>query len=1187
MEKIREWDIYEAAILLEAYLKVRDGILSRQEAIKDVSRALRIIAINQGAIIDEVYRDENGISYQFQRMDSAFSRKEVILPSTKLFDEIVELYTNKRNKYDAILSEAHDLIESQKTVAELFKDWLSCNYPKLKWDAVTRDLQTAEEFCTKKLLLKAPLLETTDTASVKRVFTAVESDKLFRFTYKSRKNDIHKAVSLYYKFVKSLAVNAQISTLGRPTEETDPTISSEKSSTESIGTVLGKEAVSASIEQVGEETARDSVLEYLKSNNVEYLDLRAKQGCLWIIGGMSIDRILNPLRAAGMVFVYQREGGTATGGREAYWTKDSSAGFSFERAESPRTSIELPKQSTATDQNLQRKYPNEYELIRKSLYELTREKNNGITLFDFQDALKYKVSYLVSNDILTNAPWSEKCGTNHYGMPIFKYIGEQPDDYEDIETPAELPDYIKESFNQTVEYLKTRYKVRLAYDHIENPAKRSYEMLYMARNDYEDVMWIYYIYTKTSHYVSVETEPEYLESIEHGLSGFTSIIDGRSHPCRKLIFEDYTAIKDSLVEICDSIDCFFSDRQQHFSNPYRDSQRRLDVGTKALDWSNPSRLEYTKPVAFEYFGESTSVNSWVELFVGLLDKLRLDYPNVIKPNMCLAEKDNCHIELGDLQSSLTMRKARALSDSGLFVEVNFSAKDIVNRIRHLLDLCLIDYANVEIHYAEGKNKIEEQETQIKPFEKVGNSEDQRLSSQYPEYIEAVESQLYELTSNGKKGVTASYMQKAFKGVIPYSAVDDILSHASWSVIAGSMAYGVKVYKHSESTEKTVTGPASLPHLIIPKPSTAKDMALSGKVESAVMTADLDGITVEDLAVKMEMPVSTAKKCAQESMNIVSVCDRLIHKEAFMDWDDGADKLEAVLDKLMARNNGYVSDSQLYDFARIEMQMFLNDNDMDDKRKVFDLAEHLFSKEGYHGKHYTFWMKTHISPVQDTITSKLDVMRKYARDEGGFFREYDLENYLNSLGIKTSNLRQQMKVNDEPIFLFYESGVFITAESMGINDAWLDRTAQAFAKLFADVGDHIVLRDIQPWWYNLLIDLPGNRPWTPLLLQSVLMHYGNRVGARTISALAGQHCDTLNSMLVSLQSEIQTFADAVIAILIEEHIEQRQFEAEELRHLLVSHGLIAGNELIWNMPKALPNDGRYAWDAEGQNVTINI
>lgn len=975
MARMREWDIYEAAVLLDAYLKVRSGGLTKQKAIEQVSCALMKMATNNGSVIDDVYRNENGISFQFQRMDSAFSGKTIILPSTKLFNEVVNLYTNSRERFDAILSDAFIMINPKKTNTDAFKEWLSKNYPKQSWESIVKDLQTAEEYCRKKLILKAALLETTDPIIVKRVFTAVESDKIFRFTYKNRRNDIHKAVSLYYRFVKGIAASTQSDTTAKPTRGTVPEVVSGEVFTEPVDTAPDIDTAVPSTDSDSHNASDDPVLQYLEANNIEYVDLRAKQGCLWIIGGMKIDHILNPLRIAGMVLVYKREGGTATGGREAFWTKDSSEKFSTKGQAAPSSAIreqqtahpavEPSAKSSKTDERLRRKYPDEYKLIRKTLYELTHESDKGITLNEFQDALKLAVSYFVSHDILSNAPWSEKSGTSLYGMPMFRYIGEYSEESDDSKAASEQQDYIKESLCQTIEYLKTRYSVRLSYDHFENPTTRSNDMLYKAKNDRKDIMWIYYIHTRASHYVSVETEPEYLESIGHELYGFTNIIDRYSHPCKKMIFDDYEAIRDSLVEICDAIDAYFAGEKPQ---PKEDEEQE----------------------------------------------------NVTGPNPPVIVLDP------------------------------------------------------------------------KP-----------------------------------------------------------------------------------------------PVVVNPKPPISTVNHYAKKAESIVLEADLDGITVEALAVKMGIPVSTAKKVVLESMNIVSICDKLIHKDAFMDWDEGADKLEAVLDKLMSRNNGYVSDSQLYDFARIEMQMFLNDNDMDDKRKVFDLAEHLFSKECHHGKRYTFWMKTHISPVQDTITSKLDVMRKYARDEGGFFREYDLENYLKSLGIKTANLRQQMRVYDEPIFLFYEPGVFITTESMGVDEAWLNRTAQALSKLFADVGDHIVLRDIQPWWYNLLSELPGNRPWTPLLLQSVLMHYGKKVGARTIIALAGQNCDTLNAMLVSLNSEIQTFADAVIALLIEEHIEQRRFEAEELRHLLARRGMISGNELIWNMPKALPNDGRFAWDADGQNVTINI
>ena len=82
-------------------------------------------------------------------------------------------------------------------------------------------------------------------------------------------------------------------------------------------------------------------------------------------------------------------------------------------------------------------------------------------------------------------------------------------------------------------------------------------------------------------------------------------------------------------------------------------------------------------------------------------------------------------------------------------------------------------------------------------------------------------------------------------------------------------------------------------------------------------------------------------------------------------------------------------------------------------------------------------------------------------------------------------------------------------------------------------------------------------------------------------------DTLHAMLVKADSQIQNFGDAVIAYLVESETDQRSFAAEELRQLLVKSGMIQGNELIWNMPKALEKDERFAWDAKGENVTVRV
>jgi len=367
----------------------------------------------------------------------------------------------------------------------------------------------------------------------------------------------------------------------------------------------------------------------------------------------------------------------------------------------------------------------------------------------------------------------------------------------------------------------------------------------------------------------------------------------------------------------------------------------------------------------------------------------------------------------------------------------------------------------------------------------------------------------------------------------------------------------------------------------------QDLATIKKAETMVMNAGIDGITFDELAANMEMSVSGVKKVVQKSLNIVNICGRQLHKESFINWDDIAEKMDDILEKLMLRNNGYVSDVQLYEYAHLEMRMFLNDNDLDDQRKVYDLAEHLFSKENWNGQQYIFSSKTHISRKDESLSSKRTIIQKFARDQGGFFRKVDLETYLQSLGIKTSSMWQQMKAYDKPIFLFYEHDTYISTESIGIDDTWLRQVRIAVDNLFADVGDHIVLRDIQPWWFAMLPKLPGERPWTPLLLQCIATHYEKEIGARAISGLTTQTRDTLSAMLVSVDSEIQTFGDAVLAVLIEEGIDQRKFEAEELRQFLVRRGLISGNELFRSMPKALPRDDVFIWDAAEEHVTINF
>jgi len=375
--------------------------------------------------------------------------------------------------------------------------------------------------------------------------------------------------------------------------------------------------------------------------------------------------------------------------------------------------------------------------------------------------------------------------------------------------------------------------------------------------------------------------------------------------------------------------------------------------------------------------------------------------------------------------------------------------------------------------------------------------------------------------------------------------------------------------------------------VAPQRPKKKDNPLVGKMEQIVLRADMDGMSYDDLKDTMQITMVLTKQLVAQSAKIVDIKGVLIHEEAFIDWEDGADALEDIIDKLMQKNNGYISSTQLFEYARIEMNMFLNDNDMREERAVYDMAQHLFEKVHYHEKVFAFRGKMHISRADAGISSNLDVYKKYAADQGGVFSFNGLVEYLEGIGVSIGNLRNQMRMWTDPIFFFYDDDEIATAEALHIDADWKKSIKKALDALFDDAGDHMILRNIPSIWYDRLPAISGNRPWTPLLLQSVLRFYSKDFGARTIQALDGQSLETLHTMLVANDSIIQNFGDVVICYLLEQNIERRKFEAEELRLLLVDGGVLHGNELIWNMPKALKQDGRFAWDASGNKVTVKV
>ena len=197
------WDVEEAVLMLDVLLKSLDGKLARKEAIHQVSEKLRRRAVNRGITIDDIFRNENGITFQMSALEAAYTGMNTKLKQpTKLFTETVNLYRNQRELYERILKEAENVVDP-KPVQDEFCLYLSMQMPTFQLSDAYLMLSNIESFCLERKILKNKLFETTDRDTIKRVVRTVDSNRVFRFTYKRNLKQMSTVIHTYYTFLKS------------------------------------------------------------------------------------------------------------------------------------------------------------------------------------------------------------------------------------------------------------------------------------------------------------------------------------------------------------------------------------------------------------------------------------------------------------------------------------------------------------------------------------------------------------------------------------------------------------------------------------------------------------------------------------------------------------------------------------------------------------------------------------------------------------------------------------------------------------------------------------------------------------------------------------------------------------------------------------------------------------------------
>ena len=204
------WDIYEAALLLDACMRIDAKEVSRNKAIRELSLLLRRKAINRGIIIDEIFRNENGISFQLAHIKKILTgNKNGLNSSAKIFTEIVNIYRYEPNRYQSILRDGIAMARGSDEVnlQEPFFQWLSRKVSGKMLSDLFIMCDDIERFCIEHDILNHPLFETTSLATLHKVKDIVETDKQFRSLYRGQLSRMSSAILYYINFVSEYVPN--------------------------------------------------------------------------------------------------------------------------------------------------------------------------------------------------------------------------------------------------------------------------------------------------------------------------------------------------------------------------------------------------------------------------------------------------------------------------------------------------------------------------------------------------------------------------------------------------------------------------------------------------------------------------------------------------------------------------------------------------------------------------------------------------------------------------------------------------------------------------------------------------------------------------------------------------------------------------------------------------------------------
>lgn len=236
------WDEEEAAILLDALVRVLEEKITRDIAISEVSFKLRERAKRKGIKIDEIFRNKNGIQLQMSAMEYIFTNGKAGLNKGKvnLFQKIVDMYKTDRTSYEKLLEEARQEVINKNSVQDDFFVWLATKIPATQLSDYYMLYANIDSFCYSNNIIHQNLFDTRNLSEISAVIDTVNKNQEFRRKYRMSISKMATALKYYNDFlnIHPELVNVNTSTIVNEQREQSVITSSQQE----ISTISAKKS---------------------------------------------------------------------------------------------------------------------------------------------------------------------------------------------------------------------------------------------------------------------------------------------------------------------------------------------------------------------------------------------------------------------------------------------------------------------------------------------------------------------------------------------------------------------------------------------------------------------------------------------------------------------------------------------------------------------------------------------------------------------------------------------------------------------------------------------------------------------------------------------------------------------------------------------------------------------------------